>query len=294
MKNIKFNKISDKICEVIFGPIAVITNICIAFVINSFFSDKGDGLWKPIKYLVDHRVYTTSILIVWIIMCFVKNSFDYKNEEVQNLKVDLDNKNRQIEKNVGVLEGKYGEFAESIKKDNINKVLKKAVQKRPMLEACHLYLYEYNRIRDNVDIKLKFLTGYEQEGVCINVLKQKYYSIDKNIFIKLDKLIKDFKDMPPEEFSTKVHELNNFIEGSKIDESIKYRLRNVIFGIVDTKYKDDEDEDNIGLIENGESEYSLRTGILGGILSHKKGAIYSYKGSKEKKKEEYTIQQQYF
>lgn len=271
-------KITYKIYTLVFDQLFFISTILIAFVINSFFSDEVNNLLGPIKFLIENRVYSITIVVIWGLICFIKNASDLRKVEIEILNEKIKNKERQIETNAGILEGKYGEFAESIRRNNINKVLKRSVQKFPIVEACHLYSYEYNRIKNNVDIKLNFLDGYEQEGICINVLKQKYYSIDKNVFRKLDNLINEYENMPYKKFNTFITNLNNDIENCKTDESIKYRLRKVVFGIVDTKYGEEE---NVGLIESDEVKFNFKTGILGGILSSKKGSIYSYKGSKE-------------
>ena len=197
VKNIynMFKKITYLIYNLVFDQVFFISTILIAFVINSFFSTEVGNLLGPIKFLVENRVYSISIVIVWGVICFIKNASDFKIKEIDALRETIKNKDRQIERNAGILEGKYGEFAEAIYKNNITRVLNMAVKKFPLVEACHLYSYEYNRAKNNVDIKLNFLDGCEQEGVCINVLKQKYYSIDKDIFNKLEKLINENDNM---------------------------------------------------------------------------------------------------
>lgn len=275
------NTFSNKVYNLVFDQLFFISTILIAFAINSFFSSEATNLLGPIKFLVENRVYAISIVTVWGIVCFIKNASDLKSKEICELKDSIKNKDRQIESNSGVLEGKYGEFADAIQKNNINKVLEKVVKSFPLVEACHLYSYQYNRIKNNVDIKINFLHGYEQEGVCINVLKQKYYSIDKNIFNKLKELINKGETIKESKFHKKISELEKLIAADKCDESIKYRLRQIIFGIICTKYH--AEGLNVGLKEDREKKFIYRTGILGAILSPRKGYMYSYQGNKETK-----------
>lgn len=279
----KFKEVTYLIYNFVFDQVFFISTILIAFVINSFFATEVSNLLGPIKFLVKDRVYSTTIVIVWGLICFIKNALDFKSKKIDELNQIIKNKDRQIEINSGILEGKYGEFAEAIYKDNISKVLNKAVKKFPLVEACHLYSYEYNRSKNNVDVKLNFLDGCEQEGVCINVLKQKYYSIDKDIFNKLEKLINENNDMELETFTSNIKNLIKCIDVSKINESVKYRLKQIVFGIICTRYADSES--NIGLKEKSENQNkdNFRTGILGAILSPQKGYIYSYEGNKETK-----------
>lgn len=102
---------------------------------------------------------------------FGYNYVEKQKEENKDLKKQLENKQKQLETNAGFIEAKYGEFAESVHRNNIIRILKLVMNKFARVEACHLYTYNLLRIEDAIKIKVNFLYGAEQEGTCINVIK---------------------------------------------------------------------------------------------------------------------------
>ena len=233
-----------------------------------------------IKFLVENRIYSISIIIIWGLGCFGKNNSDEMKDEIKRLNKALEQKERQIQQSSGLLEARYGEFADSISRNNIDKILRSTVKRFPLVESCHLYLYEFQRVKDCVDIKINFLQGYEQERVLINVVKQNYYSIDKKIFHNLREVNKlDFKTNKNRVIKS-IYKLYNIIEESELHISMKYRLDEILLYVLCDKMGYDDrgiekikEENNIG---------SFRTGIIGSILLEK-GYVYKYKGNKKDK-----------
>jgi len=273
-------KLLKKVYDTLLTPMFFLSTILIAFIINSFFTSDVINLPVKIKFLVENRTYSFTLIIVWGIICFLKNDIDEKKNKIKYLNKSLENKERQIEQSSGILEARYGEFADSISKSNIEKILINAVKRFPLVEACHLYSYEFQRINNCVDIKVSFLQGYEQERVCINVVRQNYYSIDKNIFQQL-RALKHFNTLKNNKVVEEVSKIYNMVEASNLHISIKYRINEILFYLLCEKLK----YDNKGF-EKIDDEFSLdsfRTGIVGSILLEK-GYIYKYKRNKEEKK----------
>lgn len=272
-------KILRKIYDTLFSPVFFVSAILIAFVINSFFTAEVNKLPEPIKFLVESRVYSVTIIIVWGLICFLKTESDELKNKLHYLNKTLENKERQIEQGSGILEAKYGEFADSISKNNIIKILKSAVKRFPLAEACHIYSYEFQRIKNCVDIKVNFLQGYEQERVCINVVEQNYYSIDKVVFQELKKL-KNLNSLSKNEAVKAVSNGYDMVEKSNNHISIKQRLNEILFYLLCEKlqYHNKGFEKN----DDGSDLDSFRTGIVGSVLLEK-GYIYKYKRDKEEK-----------
>lgn len=274
----KLTKIS---VNIFFSYIFFVSTILIAFVINSFFALPDTSLPQPISFLVENRVYSSLLIIIWLFLCVLKNYYDDIKQKMNNYDLIIKEKERQIEITSGVLEAKYGDIADSINRNRLSKILKNTISRYPFVEACHLYNYELHRVNSHVRIKVKFNLGEEQECTGINVIKQNYYDIDKNIFKKINKL-SNFEDKKkPKDFSCLMDKTFNEIDSSEIHESLKFRLNEIIVFIFCKFFK----MDNIGFEESENSTKfdSFRTGILGSILTHR-GYIYRYQRKKIEKK----------
>jgi len=270
----------NKIFSVLLNPVFFLSTILIAFLINSFFTVPSNQLPTVIQFIVKNRIYTLSLIIVWGIFCFTKNELEQSYDKCNKIKVELEVKNRQIQYNAGLIEAKYGEFAESIKNRNLNSIFERTVKRYGILEACHLYTYEYQRINENIDIKIQFLLGFEQEKTCINVIKQNYYSIEKKLFHELRKIRNLKEETKESEITKSIGKVYEQIESSQSHKSIKYLLSEVVFTILCEKLK----KPNIGIKKSTDSsDYdSFRTGILGSILLEG-GYIYKYNRRKAEK-----------
>lgn len=273
-------KILSKAYDIIFSEVFFLSSIFIAFVINSFFSTDTRNVVAPIAFLIKNRVYSVTIIVFWAIIAFIKNNADEKQIKITALEEEIKKKERQIEQSSGLLEARYGEFADMISINNIEKIFKNTVTRFPLVESCHLYSYEFHRIDNCVDIKVNFLQGYEQERVCINVIKQNYYRIEKSIFQQLVYLKDNLQLINEQSLVNKVLDLYNMVEASHSHESIKYTLKEILFYMLCEKsgYNDKGIERTTGKKELD----SFRTGIIGSVLLGK-GYVYRYKRDKEDK-----------
>lgn len=256
--------------------IIIITFILLQ-MLSYYISNSGNNtLW--LVRIMKHKIST--IWIIFFSALFITAMSEVLAKLDEKYTTELTKYEKQIEKNSGLIEAKYGEFAESISDKNIKKILEKTVKKFPMVEACHLYFYEFHRVKDSIDIKINFYQGYEQEMACINVIKQNYYSINKVVFQAIDELNNDIDRKTENYVINKVLDIYNMIEKSDMHQSIKKRLFEVLFYLLCKKLN----YNNIGYKEDDNNKLdTFRTGIIGCLLLEQ-GYIYKYKKNNENKK----------
>lgn len=211
--------------------LASVAAILIAFVINSFFSTNGNDLGEPLRTLVNNRGIAFFVLFIWIVFCFLIEDRGNHIIKINTLKDTIMEKDRQAEITAGVIASKYGEFAESIHKNNIDKIFDKVIKRNPLLESCQLYEYELLRNKNSIEIKIKFHQGISQENTCINGLLQNYYYIDREIYLDIRKFVKE--EITDEDvFLEKILKLIDKINNSSMLEPIKECLKNLLFYLV--------------------------------------------------------------
>lgn len=250
-------------------------------------------------------MYTLSIIICWSVISFIKSKYDDLQIEYNTLRTNLQDKNRQIEQGSAILAGKYGEFADTIHKNHINKIFSYAIKRFPDLEACHLYEFELLRYNNFIDIKLRFIEGQEQERVCINVIKQNYYNIQKDTYYKIVNFnnLSDIKNLITKKnqasnphdikrleeiigakskmLSKKASSLSDFIEKDKLtSKELKSRLQQILFNSL----RDKLCLTGYGYEFNSNDIDSYRNSIIASIILQE-GYIYMYNRKKSDKKD---------
>lgn len=264
-----------------------ISTIFIAFVINSFFVLSGLGLAPGIAFLVENRAYSVLLILFWLFLCIWKTNNDSKIKEIEESKLVIHEKERQIEMVSGVLEAKFGDIADSINAKRLKKILHGAIVRFPFVEACHLYDYELHRTNSHISIKLKFNLGEEQENTCVNVIKQNYYSVDKDIYKSINEFSNFENDTRLSDVSSKMTEVLDSIDKSKHDSCLKFRLNEIAMFIFCklSNIKNVGFKENVAFVDKAKllGSDSSRTGILGCILTHS-GYVYRYQKQNEDKR----------
>lgn len=266
------------VLNILLNPLFYISAILIAFVINTFFTPCTSeiisaNLPEIIKYLIQDRMYSTLILVCWGIFSFLKLSYDEKLIEIQKKDNEIESLHEQIKHSSGIIEARYGEFANIINEQNIYSILEKSINKFPILEAAHLYNYTFQKVKTSIEIKINFFIGCEQELVRINVIKQQYYNIEKNIFLKFLKInrrLNDTKFDAVKEMTT----LKDDIDKSHMDKTMKEKLTEIIIVLLLKKLG----RRDSGLAErNNEAAPKIKNAMVTPIILNE-GYIYQYAG----------------
>lgn len=207
-------------------------------------------------------------------------------KEIDKYKNIVEEKDSQIKRNVGLIEARYGEFSEYLKKEKYRVLSEKIVKKFSYIDSVQIYEYTIGAKNGDVEIKIKYDMGAEYEGININIIKQKYYIIDKIIYLEflcVQKLYNDLissglhkTDKMKEVFIEKVF---NLLEKLSDDyTAVNYR----IFILLVEMLKEIDKSNYYGeLIENNKDD-SFRSGILGSILSNRDYMYYYNKDKSEK------------
>lgn len=75
----------------------------------------------------------------------------------------IDEKNRQIDTNSGVLINKYAELADFNRNHQLYKLLKDTVQDTYILQSSQIYKYTVNCLDKRCIVKVEYLIGYVKE-----------------------------------------------------------------------------------------------------------------------------------
>lgn len=280
-----------KFIKIILNPVFYLSGIFIAFCINSFFTSDSNNLPSWISFIVEERFYTVLIIILWGIFAFGKLLLEEKNTEIHLKDKEIESLKESIKINSGVIEAKYGEFAKKINEENILFVLKKTIAKIPLIEAIHIHKYKLQRVNENIEIKINFYLGCEQERVCINTMNQQYYTIDEEVFMKISAIRENSININFN-IEEEVAVLQNLIENKVKEENMKLKLIEILLILLIEFNKGNE---NYILEENGEckdmtSEESKLSLMVPIIINN--GYAYRYRGINEEKKGRYYFSSQ--
>lgn len=264
--------------NILLNPLFYISAILIAFVINTFFTPFTSDIINAnmpeiIKYLIQDRMYSTLTLVCWGIFSFLKLSYDEKLTEIQKKDNEIESLHEQIKHNSGIIEARYGEFANKINEQNIYDILEKSINKFPILEAAHLYNYTFQKVKSSIEVKINFFIGCEQERVRINVIKQQYYNIEKNIFLKFLKINRRLSDTRFDAVK-EMTKLKDDIDNSDMDKTMKEKLIEILILLLLKKMG----RRNSGLAEKDkEAAPKIKNAMVTPIILNE-GYIYQYSG----------------
>lgn len=304
----KNNSVNDPILDLImevFSPASSFIYTAVGAVLSTILAME---LTNDNKITYINLLYF--ILGIWIFFGIVAFLINYSSIKPAKCKIDhleecLIQKNAiikeqkdQLENEMAMIAGKYGEFSGFIKKEKITNILSKIVNKFTYLDSIQVHSFNMRVDEDFLTYKLIYDNGYVKEGVNINTIDQQYYKVNKRIYRKFKRTIDDYKtyldsidkeivnriindavdvlsdianDYTPEHLRifeillSIIEDLNpeEYLEGIS-DLSISY----------DKEEKGDDDTANI-VINSEEITEFKRTGILGSILMNK-DYMYDY------------------
>lgn len=171
---------------------SLIMGIILGVPLNEFFKDGA------------HLGMALSVLKWWFV-CFVASLIvqyiiNGKNFEIGELKQQLETKNDiikekdiQINNNLSLIEGKYGEISEHLKYNKLTTLCRKIVNKFAYVEGIQIHDYVKTPKRNIIHFKIQYYTGWEKEGSNINCLKQKYYEVNTEIYSDFRAIIQYYK-----------------------------------------------------------------------------------------------------
>lgn len=222
-------------------------------------------------------------LLVWLVFTLVCTHYDNQIKElekdVDRYKNIIEEKNLQIKNSVGLIEAKYGEFSKYLKKDKYRTLSQKVVEKFPNIDAVLVYKYTIGVKNKNVEIKIAYDTGAEYEGVNIDIIKQNYYIIEKEIYSEFMEIQKMYDDLKSSSLHKDKRMKDAFVE-KVINLAIKLNKKNPanyrIFVLLVEMLKDIDKDIDYGKLVERDKENSYRTGILGSILTNN-DYIFFYK-----------------
>ncbi|WP_411683141.1 hypothetical protein [Clostridium thailandense] len=209
-------------------------------------------------------------------------------DEILKLEKSVHEKEIQIKTNVGLIEARYGEFSEYVKKTKYKTLSKKIVNKFSYIDAVQIYNYTIGTKTntEHIEIKIKYDTGAEYEGININVIKQQYYKIEKKVYLDFLEIQKMYGNIQVSNLyeDEKIQQL--FIEKSFLlldylsEENNPINQR--VFILVAEMINDIDLESELGQLIEDEIDDCVRSGILGSILSNR-DYMYYYKKNKMEK-----------
>lgn len=281
--------------SIMFNPYSPITILIVSFFINVISTSTNSPNYIKNLSSSDNIKRIQYIIILWLIITVFyttwKKQIDIMSEKIGNLKETINEKQRHIEQNAGVILNKYGELAKFNKKQRFYDVLKSFVDNNTLVQSAQLYSYSMKVENSNiVKIRLKLEEGYTYENVDINGILQSYFLLELDEFKELkdiielwkllyyneevedienDCLLKEFLDRAPKLLQNLVEKLNN-IENIKSCNEFNYSQYRIVLILLKILYTEYNGIETIQVLEEEEVEKYLintkRTGILGAIL----------------------------
>lgn len=170
----------------ILNPYSTIVTLIIGAIITLLAT--GDPP-TYIKWCIDNKIILTIILSSWGIIVCLYPIVQYKEKQIILLKDKLQEKNRQLEQNSGVIFNKYGELAKFNKKNRFYEALKLFVDNNISVDSAQLYYYSSKIDKKKLIIKLHNEEGYACEGIDINNILQSYYTMDEKTYKTLKEIL---------------------------------------------------------------------------------------------------------
>lgn len=201
------------------GFMSIIMGALISTLIPVYFKNEVSTLEKV-------TVIWICAFVFYIIFDGIRNYYINQINRLNCVIIEKDAKieelDKQIKNNMGLIEGKYGEFSSYLEKDKCKDMLSKLVDKFSYLEAVHLYDYNISKRCDKIIFHVNFFIGMESEGIDVNLIKQAYFYIDKDIYSDF----RDFDDYYCNNFTP--NEPNDVSTLGKKGENLSHKLINNI------------------------------------------------------------------
>lgn len=206
--------------------------------------------------------------------------------ENESLKSIIKEKDREIDRNIGLIEARYGEFSKYLMQERYITLANKIVTNFPQVDSVQIYDYSIGINTKDVEIKINYNSGYEYEGININVLKQKYYNIEKSIYLELLDIQKMYNKLMESSLDKMDKMRDIFIDDSfsllnKLTNN-KNPVNQRIFIITVEMLNNIDNGQDYGILLENDLDNCVRSGILGSILLNKDYLYYYSKNKSEK------------
>lgn len=249
--------------------------------VNSFLSMIVGAILSTLLANFNSNPVTNILSILLLVWLAYSLYYSWKQWIIRPLKEEIEKKEKQlirekevseslrgeIKRNIGLIEGKYGEFSEYLKKERLNKVLKKATLNTQGIEGICVHDFIIRGFDDKVKVTLNEYDKYFLYDVDINSTTQINYEFNLSHFrefidlINLYEEVNNCEKLTEDILEDKTNNLikniiNNICDGDDIILLMIYLLQSQNFGCYSIK----KDNKYLEILNN------VKTSMIGAVL----------------------------
>lgn len=252
-------------------PPALLAALLFAIGLWSNYSDQAKTFGE--RYIAPILDYEFPVIFTFLFLYYLFVAFyDYSKSIVSKKDAELTEKDNEMKDELAVAIKLNKQYSVFRKKELLQGTIKSFVNDQPYIQAVQVYSYNINHIGRQTRIKLKYNTGYIEEGVDLNAMDQAYYSLDKKMFIdfqKASELLNREANASPDLMLSFIERHANKLSAITTptdNDAVNYALTSLGLDLIETRYDIRLHEHYLNSIQINALEEQKRTGILRAIL----------------------------